>query len=91
MEPALDVLGGHLDILELVVALATAIGRSDLRPVPHNHPVILVQEIGRLEVLWNHEDADACPDERDDAFDDVQPEFLISSDAFGDNERKGEE
>lgn len=55
MQPALNILGSHLDIFPFVVALSTAICCSCLSAMAHNHPIFFVQKISSLEILRNNE------------------------------------
>lgn len=77
VEPGLDVLGGHFDVVPFVVACAAGVFFHCGGAVPHYDAVLFGEEVGGFEVLGNQEAAAAGPDEGDDAFDYVKPDGLL--------------
>jgi hypothetical protein len=71
IEPSLDVLDGRHDILDLVVATASAVCSGLFPAISHDDFVIWVKEIGRLVVFWDKPEAGSGKDGGKGSFDDV--------------------
>ena len=61
MEPALHILSSGLDVAFRVVASPARVRFHDHGTLPHDHLVLIVEEIRRLEVLGRQKDAHRRP------------------------------
>ncbi len=77
MAPALGVLGSFLYIFHAVMTVTATIRLRKLSTMLHDCLVFVVQEVGRLVVLWNQENTHHSKHYGNDALENVKPLQLL--------------